>query len=331
MCTYNGAAFLEQQLCSIAAQSRPVQEIVICDDGSTDATVEIIDAFSRQHPGVVRLYRNAVRLGYSQNFAQALALCQGDVIFFSDHDDVWLPSKVEKMAALFTNDPHCGLVSAAAIITNRDLAPTGKTLSAWSESAQKYAQTFSARIQQSFARGCTLALRASLRPVILPISPHWGHDNWICFIAPIFMETKAVQEPMMFYRRHSASSGLNEKVDMSPSQELLSAFKKSTTLDYHRDREQWQAMFDHLQRILDVGFIANFDNGILMSQPDILKRQALILNDVSARLEFSKKRSRMTAKPRALRIVPALGMLLSGHYGNFVSGRRSFMKDLLTP
>ena len=86
ICTYNGAQFLQEQLRSIAAQSLPVQEIIICDDCSEDATCAIVESFCREHPGLVRLQRNATRLGVSQNFAQAISLCQGDIEAIVDAD-----------------------------------------------------------------------------------------------------------------------------------------------------------------------------------------------------------------------------------------------------
>src|ERR1044071_372824 len=117
MCTYNGARFLRDQLNSIAAQSVPVQEIVICDDCSEDATCTVIESFAHRHPDIVRLYRNRMRLGVSRNFAQAISLCRGDVILLSDQDDIWLPTKVERIAALFASDEQCAVVSVAAIVT----------------------------------------------------------------------------------------------------------------------------------------------------------------------------------------------------------------------
>lgn len=124
--TYSGAAFLREQLCSIAAQSLPVDEIVICDDCSTDTTCEVIEAFSREHPGVVRLYRNSARLGYPQNFARAIELCWGDIIFLSDQDDVWLSTRVERMTTLLALNDGCDVVAAAANITDRALTQPGR-------------------------------------------------------------------------------------------------------------------------------------------------------------------------------------------------------------
>jgi glycosyltransferase involved in cell wall biosynthesis len=58
MCTYNGAAFLQPQLESIARQSRPPDELVISDDCSTDSTRQIVDEFAKHAPFAVRLVLN---------------------------------------------------------------------------------------------------------------------------------------------------------------------------------------------------------------------------------------------------------------------------------
>jgi glycosyltransferase involved in cell wall biosynthesis len=50
MCTYNGEKFLKEQLESIAAQTRLPMELVICDDGSTDSTIDIVEAFTSSSP-----------------------------------------------------------------------------------------------------------------------------------------------------------------------------------------------------------------------------------------------------------------------------------------
>jgi glycosyltransferase involved in cell wall biosynthesis len=77
MATYNGAAFLDAQLASIAAQTRTPDELVVCDDGSSDGTVEIVERFARRAPFAVRLIRNEQRLGYGENFMKAARHCRG--------------------------------------------------------------------------------------------------------------------------------------------------------------------------------------------------------------------------------------------------------------
>src|SRR5882724_11959920 len=89
MCTYNGAGFLSEQLESIAAQTRLPDELVICDDRSTDESVEIVRNFARHTPFSVRLEMNEENLGSTKNFEKSIGLCQGEIIALADQDDVW--------------------------------------------------------------------------------------------------------------------------------------------------------------------------------------------------------------------------------------------------
>ncbi len=72
LCTYNGERFLGQQLASIKNQSSPVHELVICDDGSTDRTFEIIEAFQKSVNFPIVLHKNTTNLGSSKNFVNLL-------------------------------------------------------------------------------------------------------------------------------------------------------------------------------------------------------------------------------------------------------------------
>ena len=322
MCTYNGSRFLQEQLRSIVAQSVPVQEVVICDDNSADESCAVVEAFSREHPGLVRLYRNSKTLGYSQNFAQAISLCRGDIIFLSDQDDSWFPNRVERMATLFASDDQCAVISVAALVTDQDLKPTGKRLMPMSPARDEKPSTFSARIHQSSAYGCTLAFRASLCPVFSPISPHWGHDNWICFIAARFTGICGIEEPLMYFRRHRASAGMNDKLDFGSLGQLMAAVKRSKRLDYEHDRQKWQDMNRQLRQIID--------GDIMTGVPSHIRPcPQAILDEARARLIFSEARFKVTARSRPFRLAPALRILSAGQYAEFASGWKSFLKDLL--
>jgi glycosyltransferase involved in cell wall biosynthesis len=110
MTTYNGARFLEAQLASIDAQTRQPMELVVCDDGSTDETLRIVEAFANRAPFEVRLVRNEVRLGWAENFMSAGRLCRGDLIAWSDQDDVWMPGKLARCLEEFDGDPAVVMV-----------------------------------------------------------------------------------------------------------------------------------------------------------------------------------------------------------------------------
>src|SRR5438128_2977881 len=94
MCTYNGEQFLRDQLASIAVQTRPPDELVVCDDHSADATCEIVARFAASSPFPVRLHVNEQNLGSTKNFEHAIRLCEGDIIALSAQYDDWLPEKL---------------------------------------------------------------------------------------------------------------------------------------------------------------------------------------------------------------------------------------------
>src|ERR671927_271278 len=103
MCTYNGARFVREQLASIAAQTRPPDELVVCDDCSTDATLECIREFARTAPFPVRVVENEKNAGSTKNFERAVELCEGDFIALADQDDVWLPEKLQRLEEVLAN------------------------------------------------------------------------------------------------------------------------------------------------------------------------------------------------------------------------------------
>ena len=106
MSTYNGERFLAEQLSSICAQTRPVDEIVVSDDGSSDGTLRILDDFRLAHPQIHwKILPSAENHGFRESFLRALKACGGDLIFLCDQDDRWAPGKVETMLRHFEANP----------------------------------------------------------------------------------------------------------------------------------------------------------------------------------------------------------------------------------
>lgn len=106
MGTYNGAEYIREQLDSILSQTYPLKEIIIQDDGSTDDTVAICTAYAEKFP-IIHFSRNASNLGFNQNFKSAAMKATGDFVAFSDQDDVWFPTKIEKQVAAIDNHDIC--------------------------------------------------------------------------------------------------------------------------------------------------------------------------------------------------------------------------------
>lgn len=109
LASYNGDRFIGEQLDSILHQTCSVNEIVICDDCSSDDTVQIAREYEMKYPEIEwYIVSNAFNLGYSHNFRKAIGLCTGDVIFLCDQDDVWAMNKVERTMDVFDRYPNAG-------------------------------------------------------------------------------------------------------------------------------------------------------------------------------------------------------------------------------
>ena len=104
MCTFNGERYVREQLDSIVAQTWPIYELIIEDDGSTDRTVEICREYASRYP-FIQVVVNDHNLGLDANFEAVTMRSTGDFVAFSDQDDVWYPEKLSRqMAAIGDND-----------------------------------------------------------------------------------------------------------------------------------------------------------------------------------------------------------------------------------
>ena len=110
---YNGARFLEKQLDSFRNQTQPADKVVFCDDGSKDNTVDMVRNYIEKYhlEDSWFLYENECNLGYAQNFYKAISLCDTDLVFLSDQDDIWKEDKIEKMTTVMEEHPQIDLLS----------------------------------------------------------------------------------------------------------------------------------------------------------------------------------------------------------------------------
>jgi glycosyltransferase involved in cell wall biosynthesis len=213
LCTYNGAAYLVDQLESIAAQSRPPDELVVCDDASGDDTVAMVRAFAARARFPVRLTANTDRLGSTRNFERAIAACTGDFIALSDQDDVWHPDKLRVIENRFLLAPGVGLVFSDADVADDALRPRGPRL--WArigldESQRRLiasGRALDVLVQGWTVTGATMAFRSRFRSLCLPVPTDVSpmiHDGWIALVVAAVAEIDLIDEPLITYRQHSA-------------------------------------------------------------------------------------------------------------------------------
>ena len=212
LATYNGAAFLKEQLESMAAQTRTPDELVISDDHSTDDTLRLIEEFAETAGFPVRVSVNESNVGTAKNFEKAISLCRGDVIVLSDQDDVWHPDKLESVERIFEAKPQLSLVFSNAELVDERLRLYDETLFdlvQFTEQKQrlvKSGRALDVQLRENLVLGCTVAFRANLKELILPISGDGPlvHDGWIMLLVSAVGEIDFINRPLLKYRQHSA-------------------------------------------------------------------------------------------------------------------------------
>lgn len=215
LCTYNGSKYLREQLASIAAQTRPPDELVICDDRSCDGSRQIIEEFSRKACFPVRLYINERNLGSTRNFEKAISLCEGDVLALSDQDDVWREDKLRRTEDVLAAEPEVGFVFSDGELVDERLRPLGQNL--WQsikfgEPEQKLikdGRAFDLLLLRIVVTGATMAFRSKFRELVLPIPVNFSqddlvflHDGWIALLLSAVSRVAFIAEPLFKYRQH---------------------------------------------------------------------------------------------------------------------------------
>jgi glycosyltransferase involved in cell wall biosynthesis len=219
LCTYNASRYLQQELQSIAAQTKLPDEVVVCDDGSLDDTLAILERFRRTVCFPVRIFRNETNLGRTKNFEKAIGLCGGDLIALADFDDVWYPKKLQVLCAALETDSQAGYAFSDADLINdvgKGIAGTlyGRSgMRLFRKTGFPPQLQVAALLKANVATGATMVIRSALRKFLTPISERSVQDYWIALLASFSGNYGiGLSEPLMEYRLHiSQVSGLHPR------------------------------------------------------------------------------------------------------------------------
>ena len=207
MATYNGGKYIKEQMESILSQLSDNDEVVVSDDGSKDDTINVLVAFKDKR---IKIYRNEGRHGVVPNFENALKHSSGDIIFFSDQDDIWDRDKVRICVEALEN--------VDLVVHNSDVA--------YENGSDRHEDFFLLRqsgagywknlIRNSFIGSC-MAFRKEIKDYVLPFPKHilW-HDMWIGLMVERHGKTKFISDKLLYYRRHGDNaSATSEKSTFS--------------------------------------------------------------------------------------------------------------------
>ncbi|AQW97093.1 glycosyltransferase [Elizabethkingia anophelis] len=213
LCTYNGSKYLKYQLESILSQTLKVDEIVVCDDGSTDTTVACLEEYSKHYPNLFKIYKNDYSLRTVKNFEKAISLTTGDLVFLADQDDFWMPSKVAEIVHFFEKNTDCTMVFTDGELINEYGMLVGGTLftkwnfnkdiqDIWEENSRAIVALINFDNKITGATACfKRSLISSFMPMNLPCGM-W-HDAWIGLHAARNDGLRFINKCLIQYRVHS--------------------------------------------------------------------------------------------------------------------------------
>lgn len=209
LCTYNGKSYIREQLESIIKQTVTPYEIIVCDDGSLDGTIDAIEEFSKCAPVPIKLYKNKSQLGIVKNFEKAINYCSGEYIALSDQDDIW---KEDKLEQCLNKLQEIEFDINIPVLIHTDLTVVDEKKKIIASSMMCYQgihhednveEAKRVLLVQNYVTGCTVLFNKALRDKALPFPEKTiMHDWWLALIAIFFGTVGYVNQSTVLYRQH---------------------------------------------------------------------------------------------------------------------------------
>lgn len=321
LCTHNGETFIREQLESIFTQLFLPIEIVLSDDASTDATIDVaktvISEFNQRsldasaHIRLIIL-SNHKPLGVVKNFEQALKATSSEFVMLCDQDDIWEPTKSIELLEILRNNKHFQFVfSDAQLVDSRNVALKTTAFGALNISRKEISEMhaeelFNIFLRRNLATGATVMLKRELINTALPFPSSWVHDEWLAIVAAAMGAATFTTKRLTRYRQHSTNQiGLKRRGIRHHVGRLI--FPRG-------DRNK--ILFERAKDLSEHPFVSTLD-------PD---KQAKI----SEKLNHEIIRSSLPVN-RFKRIIPVFQEAKLGRYRDYGLGMLDILRDIVQP
>ena len=200
MCTYNGGAYIREQLDSIINQTYKHLEIVIVDDVSTDNTRQIINEYI-QRDERIKFYQNEINLGFNKNFEKAVVLTTGEWISIADQDDIWHLEKIEHMLNNWNGKAEMLYCSSKKFKDGMAINFTKTTPYTRGLTGEKITELAC----RNCTEGHTIIIHKSLKEKIIPFK-NVPYDWWIGMVASVNGGIQWIDKISVWRRIHENNS-----------------------------------------------------------------------------------------------------------------------------
>jgi glycosyltransferase involved in cell wall biosynthesis len=209
LATYNGEAFLSQQLDSLLRQTEQDFCVLVQDDGSTDGTMAILSGYVTKYPNKIRLLSGLPHeKGPRGNFLSLLCASQADYVMFCDQDDVWHPDKIAlTFHCMREGEREYG--ASCPLLTHTDLRVVDRELNPIAPSFLQFQKLdgtprLPRLLTQNSVTGCTTMLNRALMDLMknAPAGAMLMHDWWAALCAQAFGHILLAPQATIDYRQH---------------------------------------------------------------------------------------------------------------------------------
>jgi glycosyltransferase involved in cell wall biosynthesis len=205
LATYNGARHIEAQLDSYVSQSFTDWGLLVRDDGSSDATVELIRGHAARHRYPLRFTDDSgTREGYPDTFYTLLEQSRSPIVLFSDQDDVWLPEKLSLFVRTLRELPEGrpALVHSDLRVVSEELEQLSPSYLRQIRAYPPHSDSVLGLLCWNYVTGCASGFNARAREVFRRPEARTGHDAWVALTCAALGSVTFLDVQTVLYRQH---------------------------------------------------------------------------------------------------------------------------------
>ena len=245
LATYNSERYLQELLDSLINQTTTDFVCYVHDDGSTDTTNDILQAYSKRHPRIFRILEYTPTGSAKANFMSMLQYVVEDYVMFCDHDDVWDKEKIEISLKTIRD-----IEGTDPALVFGDMVVVDETLNIISPSFMEYTginpynTSLNMLLVSNVVPGCTTIMNRKLYQIVRKCSDYSHirmHDQWCAIVAAATGKICFLNRSILLYRQHFDNvKGAGKK--KSKVGKVMYIAKRFASLSFLKERNEWHRM-----------------------------------------------------------------------------------------